>query len=400
MPGPGAFMVGEEERREVAEVMESGHVSRYGVEDDPRFKRKVVTLEREFAARSHVKYCEAVNGGTGALMASLVALGVRPGVDVLVPGYTFVASISAIIAVGGRPILTEIDESLTMDPDDIERKITPETRVIVPVHMLGNPAALDRIMLIAQKRKLLVLEDCCQSLGATYRGKPIGSIGHIAAFSLNVNKTITCGDGGLLITDNKDYYETAFGYHDQGHKPLRMGVEIGKRSLIGLNLRMNELSAAFTLGQMTKLDRILQVLKEKKIRFKEILQQAGIKDMSFRTVNDPGECHTILTILLKDRYTARRIARALDTTTVAFSGWHVYNNMEQILSYTDGGGKNPYRKHMLPRTDDILERAINISVGVVDPTLGAGFGINVLSNDDEIQKKSEQLVRTVKEIVH
>src|SRR4030042_751300 len=156
MPGPGAFLVGDEERRHVAEVMETGYLSRYGKEDNPSFKHKVVTLEQRFAERAGVKHALAVNGGTGAIMASLVALGVCPGVEVLVPGYTFVASISAVLAVGGVPVLTAIDESLTMDPRALEGKITPRTRIIMPVHMLGNPSALAAINAVANRTKLLV----------------------------------------------------------------------------------------------------------------------------------------------------------------------------------------------------------------------------------------------------
>ena len=396
MPGPGAFLVGDEERKEVAEVMESGYLSRYGREEDPRFKRKVVTLEREFAGRVGVKYCVAVNGGTGAIMASLVALGVGPGVEVLVPGYTFVASISAIIAVGGTPVLTEIDESLTMDPQDIEKKITPRTRVVMPVHMLGNPCDMDRIMAAARKHDLLVLEDCCQGLGASYKGRMLGSIGAVGAFSLNINKTITCGDGGLVTTNDRGYYERAFGYHDQGHMPLRLGVEIGKRTLIGINLRMNELAGAFALGQLRKLDSILQTLKVKKEKFKAAIMEAGFKQMSFRKINDPGECHTLFTVLFQDGAAARRVAEALGSKTVAQSGWHVYNEMEQILSYVDREGRRPYRKHMLPQTDAILERAINLSVGVVDPGLGAGFGINVLADDEQIRGKAAEFLKAVR----
>jgi dTDP-4-amino-4,6-dideoxygalactose transaminase len=400
MPGPGAFLVGEEERSEVAEVMESGYLSRYGSEDDPRFKRKVVTLEREFARRIGVKHAVAVNGGTGAIMAALVAVGVGPGVEVLVPGYTFVASISAVLAIGGTPVLTEIDESLTMDPEDLERCITGRTRVIMPVHMLGNPAEMDRIMAAAGRHGLIVCEDCCQALGARYKGRYLGSIGHIGAFSLNINKTITSGDGGMVTTNEQDYYERAFGFHDQGHKPLRMGVEIGKRSLVGINLRMNELTGAFALGQLKKLDAILGMLHEKKARFKNAVEAARLPGMGFRRLNDPEECATLLTVLFEEAETAQAVAKALGVQTVAGSGWHVYNNMEQILAVTDDKGKRSYRKHMLPRTDAILARAINISIGVVDPGLGAGFGINILSSDDEIDRAAETFVKVVKKVLH
>jgi len=399
MAGPGTFIVDDIERHEVEDVLESGYLFRYGREDDPRFKKKVVTLEREFARKIGVDYCVAVNGGTGALMASLVALGVGPGVEVLVSGYTFVASISAIIAVGGVPVLTEIDESLTMDSVDIEKKITERTKVIMPVHMLGYPCNMDKIMEIANRHKLFVLEDSCQALGASYKGKKLGSIGHIGAFSLNINKTISSGDGGLITTNEEKLYERAFGFHDQGHMPLRMGVEIGKRSLIGINLRMNELTGAFALGQLKKLDLILKLLKEKKEKFRKALFEGSIKNITFNKINDPGKCNTILTILFKDKNIAQQAVKALGTKTLSKSGWHVYNNMEQILSYVNQEGKMPFKKNMLPQTDEILARAINLSIGVVDPGIGADFGINILSNSEEIQRKAIEFVRIVKPIV-
>ncbi len=399
MAGPGAFLVGDDERKEVEEVLETGYLSRYGRQDDPRFKRKVIDLEAEFARRIGVQYCLAVNSGTAALMASLVALGMGPGDEVLVPGYTFIASISSVIVLGGRPVLTEIDESLTMDPDDVERKITKRTRVIMPVHMLGNPCDMDRISKIARHYNLPVLEDSCQGLGGSYRGRMLGSIGDVGAFSLNVNKTINSGDGGLVTTNDRGLYERAFGFHDQGHLPLRLGVEIGRRSLIGIDLRMNELTGAFALGQLKKLDTILTRLREKKGKFKEAILEGGIENMEFRKINDPGECATLLTVLFKDAATAHRVAQALGTRTVSESGWHVYNNMEQILSHVDADGNYPYRKNMLPQTDRILGRAINLSVGVVDPGLGADFGINILSTDEEIEKKAAEFTRIVKPLV-
>ena len=121
--------------------------------------------------------------------------------------------------------------------------------------------------------------------------------------------------------------------------------------------------------------------------------------MEFRKINDPDECHTILTVLFHDARTARRVAQSLGTITVADSGWHVYSNMEHLLAYKDADGNRPYRRHMLPQTDDILSRAVNLSVGVVDPGIGASFGINILSNDQEIQRKAALFVDTVKSIV-
>jgi dTDP-4-amino-4,6-dideoxygalactose transaminase len=398
MPGPGAYLFGDEERKEVLDVLGSGYLSRYGDEKDPRFKQKVVTLEREFARKMGVRHALATNGGTSSLMAALVALGVGRGDEVIVPGYTFVASISAIIAVGGTPVLAEIDESLTIDPADIERRLSRRTKAIIPVHMLGNPSDLDRIMGISRAAKVPVLEDACQSLGASYRGKMTGSFGAVNAFSLNINKTITAGDAGIVTTDDEELYERAFGYHDQGHKPLRTGLEIGRRALVGINLRINELTGAVALAQLRKLDGILALLRQKKRRFKEAIAAGGIRNMSFRRINDPGEIATMLTVLFPDEATARKAAAALGARILAESGWHVYNNMEQILAWQNEAGKHPNTAHMLKQTDAILSRAINLSVGVVDPGIGASFGITVLSADADIDRAADEFVKKVKPI--
>jgi 8-amino-3,8-dideoxy-alpha-D-manno-octulosonate transaminase len=399
MPGPGVYFFGDEERQEVQEVLTSGYLSRYGKDDNPSFKQKVFTLEHEFSQHIGARYCVAVNSGTSALMAALTAVGLQPGDEVLVPGYSFIASMSSVIAVGGVPVLTEVDESLTIDPVDAESKITPRTRVIMPVHMLGNPCDMQRILSLAQKYHLHVIEDCCQALGGSYRGRKLGSYGALGAFSLNTYKVINSGDGGLLVTSDQDLYERAFAFHDQGHLPLREGVEVGNRTLIGINMRMNELTGAFALGQLKKLDRILTTLREKKNKFKGAIQAGEIRNMCFRHINDPDECATLLTVQFESPEVTDRVAQTLGSKTIYYSGWHVYNNMEQLLAYKDASGKQPYRKHMLPKTDHILQCSINLSVGVVDPGLGADFGINVLSPDDEIDQKAETFIRLVKPIV-
>jgi dTDP-4-amino-4,6-dideoxygalactose transaminase len=301
--------------------------------------------------------------------------------------------------VGGVPVLTEIDESLTMDPIDAEAKITPRTRFILPVHMLGNPCDMERIVALAKRRGLTVIEDCCQALGGAYQGKKLGTIGALGAFSLNSYKVIYAVDGGLLVTSDRDLYERAFAFHDQGHLPLRKGVEIGNRSLIGINMRMNEMTGAFALGQLRKLDRILAVLHEKKQIFKRAIQEGNIRNMAFRRINDPGECATLVTVQFEDETAAGEVAKALHTRAIAHSGWHVYNNMEQLLAHRDPAGNQPYHKHMLPQTDAILGRSLNLSVGVVDPGLGADFGITPVTPEEEILCKAEEFVRIVKPIV-
>jgi len=299
-----------------------------------------------------------------------------------------VASYATIIFAGGVPVLAEIDDSLTIDPEDIERRITPKTRAIMPVHMLGNPCQMDAIMAIAEKHGLLVLEDACQAAGGSYRGRKLGAIGQAGAFSLNVFKTITTGDGGILVTDDEGIYERAFALHDQGHAPLRKGMEVGHRTVLGLNFRVNELLAAVALAQFRKLDALVATLRAKKKIFKEAIADA--KGFKFRPLGDPdGECATLCTVIFDDAENAKRVSSALKNKTIDQSGWHVYANIEHINRYLQEIGQ-PYGKGAYPRTDDILSRAMNISIGVVDPGLGAGFGVSILSTEEEIRHAAEQ----------
>lgn len=386
--GPGSFVFGEEEKKEILEVVEGRYLFRYGDENTDGYTHKVVDFENALKDVMGAKYSVATNSGTSSLLASLVALGIGAGDEVIVPGYTFIASISTIMLMGAIPVLAEIDESLTIDPKKIEELITPKTKAIMPVHMLGNPCQMDEICAIAKKHNLFIIEDCCQAVGASYKGKRLGTIGDIGAFSLNIFKTISSGDGGAVITNNEEYYERAFGYHDQGHKPNRMGVEIGNRSFIGMNMRMNELTGAVALAQTRRLNEILETLRTKKAKLKGML--ADLPHISFRKINDEGECATLLTILFDTKELAEKFCEKTGGRPIAYSGWHVYNNMEQVLNKlmpvkTMNVNDRTYSKNMLPQTDSILERAVNISVGVVDKGLGSGYGINITSTDEEIK---------------
>jgi dTDP-4-amino-4,6-dideoxygalactose transaminase len=388
MPGPGAYWFGKEEMDAAMEVMESGYLFRYGSENDPGFLHRVSTLETEFARYCGADHALATSSGTSSLLVSLIALGLKPGDEIIVPAYTFVATYSACIFAGLVPILADIDESLSLDPDDIENRITTRTKAIMPVHMLGNPCNMDRIMEIAGKHDLLVLEDSCQAAGASYKGKKVGTIGHMGAFSLNIFKTINSGDGGLVVTNDRDFFETAFGVHDQGHKPNRFGVEVGARSVLGLNFRMNEVTGAVGLAQLKKLDRIIAVLREKRSRLKSLIEQTG--SFKYRVLNDPdGDAATLSTIIFNTREEAVRVSKALGSKTLDESGWHVYSNMEHVLRHLMEIGQ-PHTKGAYAKTDDILSRAMNISIGVVDGGLGAGWGININSTDAEIEAAAGQ----------
>ncbi|RPI03130.1 MAG: DegT/DnrJ/EryC1/StrS family aminotransferase [Calditrichaeota bacterium] len=388
-------MIGKEELAELLDVMNSGYLFRYGSLHDQAFKRKVYSLEREFEAYSGANHALALTSGSAALIVALKALDIQPGDEIIVPAYTFIASYSAIIFCGGTPVLAEIDDSLTIDPEDIEKRITAKTRAIMPVHMLGNACDMDAIMEIAKRHGLIVIEDACQANGGSYKGQKLGAIGDIGTFSLNIFKTITSGDGGILITDEEDIYTRAFAVHDQGHLPNRTGVEVGSRSILGMNFRMNELTGAVALAQLRRLDGIIQILRQKKAQLKSLLQ--GIPAIGFRRLNDPaGDCATLCTLLLSSAAQAAGVAQQLATTTVDNSGWHVYANMEHFNRWLKEQGM-PHGKGAFPRTDDTLSRAINLSVGVVDAGLGAGFGINIHSDEAEIEQIAAKIAKAFTE---
>lgn len=408
MPGPGMEVIGDEEKKELLEVLESGYLFRYGSVDDPAFKAKVYQLEQEVAKLAGVPYAVAVNSGTSALLVALCGLGIGPGDEVIVPGYTFIASLSSIIWARAVPILAEVDKTLNLDPTDVRRKITPRTKAIMAVHMLGNPARLEELKAVAEEHKLLLIEDCAQAFGAKYKGHAVGSIGNAGTYSFNIFKTITAGDGGMVVTRDEGLYRRFFGIHDQGHAPLRTGVEVGRRPFVGLDFRMTELQAAVLLAQLRKLDTIARHLHANKRRFKEAL--ADLPRLDFREITDPeGECATLLTVFFPSEEIARRVAKELGTKVVAESGWHVYSNMEQILekrTVTAEGcpfscphykGPEPkYWKGMLPQTDALLARAINISIGVSDGGLGSGFGVTMRDGFEAVDARAAEFCRVAR----
>lgn len=410
MPGPGSYLLGEEEKRSILEVIESGWLYRYADPSAKSFQAKVLQFEEEFSRRVGVPHAVAVSSGTAALFVALAALGVGPGDEVIVPGYTFIASIGSIVYSRAVPVLAEIDESLTLDPADVEQKITPRTKAIMLVHMLGSAGRLREIHELARRHDLLLIEDCAQAFGATYQGRSVGAYGDAGTFSFNFYKTITSGDGGIVVTPDEAVYRRAFAVHDQGHLPLRHGVEQGARAVLGLNFKMTELAAAVLLAQLKKADYLKSQLKQKKARFKDGIQD--IAGLAFRQLPDPeGEIGSLLTVLLPSEEIARKVGAELGCGVIADSGWHVYSNMEHVLGkkvvdqvgcpftcpyYTEKGGSMEYSQGMLPKTDGILSRAVNISIGVSDAGLGSGFGVTIMSDEREIDQKIQRFRECVK----
>ncbi len=398
MPGPGIELIGEEEIAEVMQVLRGRALSRYGSADDPAFGAKVRNVEREIAALAGVRYALGLHGGgSSGLWLSLMGLGIGPGDEVIVPGFTYVASISAIVYARALPVLAEVDDSFNLDPADVEARITPRTRAIIVVHMLGAPARLDELKDIADRHGIALIEDCAQAFGATYQGQGVGGIGAAGVYSFNEYKTITCGDGGMIVTDDEDLYNRLFAIHDQGHAPNRLSSKYAERPFLGMNFRMTELSGAVLLAQVRKLDMIRSHLRANKKIVKAAIED--LPGLGFRAIVDPeGDLATHLVVTFPSAEVAQAVAGELGSIPLAASGWHVYSNMEHLLEKRTvsgkgcpfdcscfGHGKADYRAGMLPQTDALLARSMSIGIGVSDANL-APFGLRM--RDDEAAARS------------
>lgn len=333
---PGFEVFGAEEREQILEVLDTGVLFRYGFAEKRKGVYKVAEFEKRFAGFCGSRYAQAVSSGTAALRVALAALGISPGDEVITQGFTFVATWEAILESGAVPVFAEVDETLAMDPDDLERRITLLTRAVIPVHMLGAPARIDKIVAVAGKHGIPVIEDTAQACGGTFGGKRLGTFGAMGIFSFDPVKTMTTGEGGMIVTDDEDLYINCSEFHDHGHDhnpQLERGLE-GRR-FIGFNYRMMELQGAIGLAQMAKLEHIISEQRKNKAAIKEVLED--IDGIGFREIPDPaGDTATFLAFFLPTAEIARRFNAVLcdqNAGAVYFraNAWHFYPKWEHLL---------------------------------------------------------------------
>jgi dTDP-4-amino-4,6-dideoxygalactose transaminase len=358
---PGGMEVGREEIEALTRVIESKNLFRYyGVGDGPD---EVLSFEREFAEHMGAKHALCVNAGSSALICGLIGAGVGEGDEVIVPAYTWNATPNSVLASRAIPVLAEVDESLTLDPEDVERRITPQTRAILPVHMRGAPAAMDALVEIAKKHGLVLIEDVCQAAGATYRGRRLGTFGDAGAFSLQFNKIITTGEGGVLITDRDDLLELALDVHDCANS-VRRGVGLPK--FAGYNFRASELTGAIARVQLTRLDGLLERMRANHSRLSTEIN--GLPGLTLRRPNDEdGDAGIALIAFADDSARATEAVAALNAEGVlamqiystTTPDLHVYPYWAPVLAALEGAGAAPPD---CPRTLDLLERAIHVDV--------------------------------------
>lgn len=355
----------------VGRAIAKGHLLRY----DPK-AGITARFERDLGALTGASHVLAVNSGTSALVAALAAAGIGPGDEVLVPAYTWMATAAAPVQVGAVPVLVEINETLTIDPDDIRAKITPYTRAIMPVHMVNAPCDMDAIMSIAKEHGLVVIEDACQGVGVRYKDRHCGAIGHLGAFSFNKMKNMNIGEGGAVLTSDERYFIRARSYHDLGSMIRQHGDRLNEPEFVGMNMKVTEIDGAMLEVQLRKVVPMLERMRKRRAVLAEILSQS--REFTLTPHNDPGSAVS-LSVLARTREEAVALTgRRGIHNRLRDSSKHIYTNWEPILQKRTFHPKmNPwawakrdisYTPDMCPRTLDILDRTCIVTLGLQYPT--------------------------------
>ena len=381
---PGFEVFGEAEKKEISDVLETGILFRYGFEKERKGNFKVAEFERRFADMCGVSYALAVSSGSAALRVAIASLGMSPGDEVITQGFTFIATWEAIIESGATPVFTEVDDTLCMEPSDLERKITERTKAIIPVHMIGAQANIKEIMAIANRHSIPVIEDTAQASGGKLDGRYLGTFGAIGIFSFDPVKTMTTGEGGMIITNDKSLYLNCSAFHDHGHEHIP-DVERGldNRRFMGFNFRMMELQGAIGLAQLAKLPFIIQEQKKNKEIIKKALKR--IDGITFRRILDPdGDTATFLAFFLPDGERAKRFNQVLSKNNLGAinykdNTWHFYPNWNELFKGTTlcksgwpfkntvSGVDLLYQKDALPKTEGLFERLLVYPISVKMP---------------------------------
>ena len=379
---PGMHYLDEEEVQAVTRVLRSRSLFRYyGL----NLQKEVEQFEEEFALFVGAKHALAVTSGTGALHSAMSALGLEPGREVIIPAYLWVSVAASVVNHGGIPILGEIDRNFCLDPDDLERKISKSTVGIVLVHMSGAPGDAKRVQQIARKHRLWLVEDCAQCAGGTIDEQSVGTFGDIGVFSFQMNKNMSSGEGGCLVTNDTRLYRRAMAAHDVGfarNQDGRLILDDPDLRVWGKGYRMDELRAAVLRIQLRKLPKILSHMRTSKYRIRRGLEPYQQIDLR-QVIDSRGDTGAFLITSYRNKRTAQWVNQALrgegivpgpmGQSNIIMSDWglHVYYNMA-VLFERPGDGSSPlspkgsrvpeFQKGTCPVADDLFERSIIMAI--------------------------------------
>lgn len=397
---PGYEFFGAEERKEVNDVLETGILMRYGFDGPRKGIWKAKELEEAICKRFGTKYAQLVSSGTTALTTAMSALGIGYGDEVILPSFTFVASFEAVLSVGAVPVFVDVDDTMTLDPAAVKNAITPKTKCVMPVHMCGSMADLDALKEICKEHNLVLLEDACQSIGGTYKGQQLGTIGDAGTFSFDFVKTMTCAEGGVIMTNREDVYISSDGFSDHGHdhKGVDRGADL--HPFIGANYRISELHAAVGLAQINKVDNILAIQKKNHTALKNILSQ--VPEISFRRIPDEsGDSCTFLSWFLPTTSATKKVVDTMKANGILAgnfywfdNNWHYVRKWDHIKNAVTLNGLHPDLKAAVihhankdfSASDAIMGRCVSTAIGL-------------LWTPEQLQAKGEQMVEIIKAVL-
>lgn len=396
---PGYELFGAEERKEVNDVLETGILMRYGFDGQRNGIWKAKELEQEICKTFNVGHAQLVSSGTAALTTAMAALGIGAGDEVIMPTFTFVASFEAVLSVGAIPVLTDIDETLTLSPAAVEAAITPRTKAVMPVHMCGSMSRMDELKAICDKHNLLLLEDACQAIGASYKGKAIGTIGNAGTFSFDFVKIITCAEGGAVITNDAEVYKKCDEYSDHGHDHMGKDRGADLHPYLGYNYRISELHAAVGLAQIRKLDGFLK----QQIHNHNIIYNAlkGIDGITFRVIPDPaGNTGSFLSFFLPTEDMARKAAAEL---AAAGLGGHFYwydNNWHYIRKWQhlqSGSWMHRLHEDQKKQVMHYTNQAFPVSDAIMSRCISSS--ISLLWTEEQAQERASKIAEVLKKVL-
>ena len=398
---PGFELWSDKERKEVNEVLETGILMRYGFDGPRKGIWKSKELESAVCETFGSNYAQLTSSGTSALTTAMSALGIGYGDEVITPCFTFVASFEAIVSVGAVPVLVDVDDTMTLNPAAVRKAITPKTKAVMPVHMCGGMADMDALIAICKEHNLILLEDACQSIGGTYKGKHLGTIGDAGTFSFDFVKTMTCGEGGVIMTNREDVYTKSDGYTDHGHDH-KGGADRGAdlHPFIGYNYRISELHAAVGLAQIKRLHEFLSIQKKNHSQLKNILSQ--IPEVSFRRIPDPaGDSCSFVSWFLPTEEITRAVVNELKAQNILAgnfywfdNNWHYIRKWDHLKNSTTLNALHPDLKAQVihhankdfAASDAVMSRCISTAISLV-------------WSEEQIKEKGEKMVQCIKKIL-
>ncbi len=395
---PGFEFFGDEERKEVNDVLETGILMRYGFDGPRKGIWKSKELEAAICKTFGTGYAQLTSSGTAALTTAMASLGIGSGDEVIMPAFTFVASFEAVLSMGAVPVLVDIDETLTLNPNAVKAAITSKTKCIMPVHMCGSMADLDALKAICDEHHLILLEDACQSIGGTYKGKHLGTIGHAGTFSFDFVKMITCGEGGVVMTNDQSVYTKCDAFTDHGHDHLGVDRGADLHPFLGYNFRISELHAAVGLAQIRKLDTFLSIQRRNNQILRSYLEQ--VPGISFRVVPDPtGDSASFLSWFLPSQEKMEKAIEALKTAGI-FAGnfywfannWHYIRKWDHLKNVQSLYALNEAQQLALKKLSDTKFEASDAIMSRCIST-----AISLTWTEEQVHAKGAQFLQVLKE---